>query len=720
MAAVILLVSVGIFFEVSRREQASMLRAKTAEASAVADLFAASVSAGLDFGDADAVRAELKNLESSRDLVYAAAWSTSADEPVAELRRAGAERPPRPASLEGTLVETHASVEVTRPVRNPRKNLVGATLLRFSLASENLAFGDTQRTLFWMCVGMATGTVALLVLLARRQIVTPIGGLLRAARKVQRGDADAEVAVRGNDEIARLGRAFNDMSAAIRDREGRLAAANKSLSQLFDSMRQAIVVFGADGRAVATASRSAVRLFEQGDDARSIEATAPPRVAIDGASVVDLLYGARDTFDAEREAFAQWVELAFAAPSASWADVAELAPREVTLRAVGGERALELEFRPIFGDDDVEGAPSRVMLLATDVTASRELEREVRTKGAAHEREMAAARQLLVGRGDAFVSFLTQARERFERCVQLVAVTGGSPTGAALDELLQHAHTVKGEARAFDLEELASAVRSFEQQLQSAHGGPKPEADVIARGLEAATDALERAAALFVRVSPLGAAALDRVPVRRSDVARLVELTAGRGDEIAAVVERLGERPFGECATILAEKVPTWAAELGKRAGLVLEGRDVPVPAPLARVLTGVLTHLVRNAVAHGVEPPAEREAKGKPAAGLVRVACTAAAGGPVIVIEDDGPGFDAAAITARAREQGEADATAPAEELIFAPRISTRPEATDAAGLGVGLAAVRADLRAAGYAIRASRREGAGARFVISIEKPG
>ncbi|HVY48095.1 MAG TPA: histidine kinase, partial [Minicystis sp.] len=75
MVAVVTIVSVAVFFEVSRRERASLLRAKTTAAAAVADLFAATVAAPLDFGDADALRAELKNLEANRDVLYAAAWA---------------------------------------------------------------------------------------------------------------------------------------------------------------------------------------------------------------------------------------------------------------------------------------------------------------------------------------------------------------------------------------------------------------------------------------------------------------------------------------------------------------------------------------------------------------------------------------------------------------------------------------------------------------------
>ncbi len=719
MVAVVTVVSAAVFFEVSSRERESLVRSKEQAATAVADLFAATVAAPLDFGDPDAVRAELKNLEANRDVVYAAAWLAGAKAPVAEI---GERREPAvdAASLaSASLSVADDAVDVARPVHNVRGQLVGATFIRFSLAAENAAFSQTRRRLFWLCLAMAIGTLTLLLLIARRQILSPIERLLRAVRRVQRGDTGVAVAVGTNDEIGRLARAFNDMRAAIHDREERLATANKSLQELFDNMRQAIVVFGADGAVVGSGSRSAAALFDG---------------EVEGKRLVDLLHpGANDT-DPEAAALAQWIELVFSAPVGAWSDVIGLAPRAVVLRPnEAAERVLELEFRPIANDGDEAGdeAPVRVMLLATDETDKRRLVKEVRVRGEAHEREMAAMRQLLAGRSDSFVVFIERARARFTRCEELLATSGGEPRGGALDEMLQHTHTVKGEARAFDLGELAEAMGTLEQQLRSARAafesprasrtelkattGSGSTREAIATGFEAGRMMIGRAADLFIQVSPHGKDALDRVTVKKSDVRRLVDLAGARSDELGAVVARIAARPFGESAAILAEKVPTWAEEQKKRARLVLSGRETLVPAELAKVLGGVLTHLVRNAIAHGIESPSQRELDGKNPVGEITLHCEETQDGPFIVLEDDGEGLALAEIESRARAAGLWRDGARAEDMIFTPNFSIREDtATDAAGLGVGLAAARTDLERAGYAVTAEARKGGGTRFVV------
>ncbi|HVY49394.1 MAG TPA: HAMP domain-containing protein, partial [Minicystis sp.] len=592
--------------------------------------------------------------------------------------------------------------EVARPVLNVQKKVVGATFVRFSLASENAAYAETRRSLFWMCLGMASGTVALLVLIARRQIMTPIERLLRAVRQLERGESAADVAVRGNDEIGRLARAFNEMRGAIEDREERLATANKSLQELFDNMRQVIVAVGPDGNVVGAGSRSAADLF--GGD-------------VTGRRLVDLLHPGAPPGDPEAQALEQWLDLAFTAPASGWDALAELAPREVVLRpGADDERVLALELRPIVSGDARSAPPSRVMLLATDESEKRRLLREARARGEAHEREMAAMRQLLAGRGDAFATFVERTRERLARCEELCGDARG-PGAAAIDELLMHAHTIKGEARAFDLAELAEAMRVVEQQLRGASAAPEAPRHAIDEGLAAARAMVDRAAELFVQVSPHGKDALDRTTVSKRDVARLVELVDGRDDDLGRIAARLASRPFGEAAGILAEKVPTWAEAETKRARLTLEGREVLVPPALARVLGGALTHLARNAVAHGIEAPEERIAKGKPAVGHVVMRCEETPRGPRITVEDDGAGVRPEPVLDRARELGIASDGARAEEVIFAPRFSTRPAASEAAGVGVGLAAVRRDLDAAGFSIQAGAAPGGGARFVITMK---
>jgi two-component system chemotaxis sensor kinase CheA len=117
--------------------------------------------------------------------------------------------------------------------------------------------------------------------------------------------------------------------------------------------------------------------------------------------------------------------------------------------------------------------------------------------------------------------------------------------------------------------------------------------------------------------------------------------------------------------------------------------------------LADPLTHLVRNAADHGLEPAAERLAAGKPREGLIRLRAERARGGVTIVVADDGRGIDRTAVRERAVEQGLLTPGAPIPDaagllrLLATPGLSTRTEVTGVSGRGVGVDAVMTRIRA-------------------------
>src|SRR5262249_31830785 len=122
-----------------------------------------------------------------------------------------------------------------------------------------------------------------------------------------------------------------------------------------------------------------------------------------------------------------------------------------------------------------------------------------------------------------------------------------------------------------------------------------------------------------------------------------------------------------------------------------------------------------RNAVAHGIENPGDRERAGKPPVGHVRVLCVDGPNGPVISVDDDGGGFHIAELRHRAEGLGRGDAAgASLEDLAFEPGVTTAAAPTELSGYGVGLGAVRAELQSVGYVVNLSSTPGVGARIVL------
>lgn len=158
--------------------------------------------------------------------------------------------------------------------------------------------------------------------------------------------------------------------------------------------------------------------------------------------------------------------------------------------------------------------------------------------------------------------------------------------------------------------------------------------------------------------------------------------------------------PLAQVFRPFARMVHDLAREQGKEIALHTEGEETTVDKRMLEGLKDPLMHMLRNAIAHGIEPPAQRVAAGKPGCGCIRLQASQQAGKVVITLSDDGRGLDLAAIRATALRRGLASPQELAamdhdqlHRLILAPGFSTNDFVTDIAGRGVGMDVVRANL---------------------------
>ncbi|SDF41083.1 chemotaxis protein CheA [Halorientalis regularis] len=135
------------------------------------------------------------------------------------------------------------------------------------------------------------------------------------------------------------------------------------------------------------------------------------------------------------------------------------------------------------------------------------------------------------------------------------------------------------------------------------------------------------------------------------------------------------------------------ARELDKEVDFRIEGEDIELDRTILTEISDPLMHILRNAVDHGIEPPEERERKGKPREGTVELRATRERDHVIIEVEDDGAGLDVADIREQALEHGvrteeELDRMEEGEiyDLAFHPGLSTKDEVTDTSGRGVGM----------------------------------
>jgi len=663
--------------ELTRREWERLLESKRTAADMVANLFAGTMSPALDFGDREAVKAGLDGLRANPMIVYAAVMPADSATPIAEYHNGRGDGAPADAA------RAEGEIQVQSSVHNPTGARLGSVLIRVSLAQEVHAFRRARARFIGFGTLFAVGLASLLVVIMRRVLVVPLGRLEAAAFRLAAGER-VEVPAARDDELGSLSRAFNSMAANIDERERRIAAQNRRLQALFDNMGQAIVVFGSDLLLTEERSRSAERWLE----------------ARPGSSILDILYPEEECLDIERQAFEAWLEVVFSSSADRFRELLELAPRELTRMVADQPRSFELSFRLA----EQAGGARQLMLLATDVTEQRRLERSALEKDQEHERELSALRRLATGGGQLLGNFLELARRRLATCREALALRPGPPPARierlTIEVLFQHLHTIRAEARCFELALLEAEVARVEEQLGRLRQEAPSSADPsnLVRGLEQIGRRLDDAERQFIEQSPLGAAALDQINVRRSRLAALVEAPRPRQERWARLVDDLAARPLVESFALLPEAVARWADHAGKKVELTLEPDATEVPFPLARVLGGVLSHLLRNAVAHGIEAESERIERGKQAVGKVRVWTEVSPGGPLILVSDDGRGFDLQGLGVNGKASASALEQAFAEALR--PGVSTSTELGELSGAGVGLPAVQAELESVGYQV--------------------
>ena len=163
------------------------------------------------------------------------------------------------------------------------------------------------------------------------------------------------------------------------------------------------------------------------------------------------------------------------------------------------------------------------------------------------------------------------------------------------------------------------------------------------------------------------------------------------------------------------------SAKLGKKVNLRTQGRETELDKELIELLVDPLTHVVRNAIDHGIESPEERRAAGKPEMGTVGMRATHRGGSVIIEISDDGRGLDRERIIAKGRELGmAADESMSDQEawgLVFEAGFSTAKEVTSLSGRGVGMDVVRRNIASLGGSVSISTVKGEGT--VIAIQVP-
>jgi two-component system chemotaxis sensor kinase CheA len=341
-----------------------------------------------------------------------------------------------------------------------------------------------------------------------------------------------------------------------------------------------------------------------------------------------------------------------------------------------------------------------LLVVISDVTA------EVgRRRAAEEQREVVEVFQWLMRDRPGFASFLA------EGSVMVARLAAGSQTPS---QELREVHTLKGNSALLGVRSVAGLCDRLESRLAE-EGGTATAAE---------RSALQQVwASLLERVGTLGGTPTDAVPV---PLAELEELLAklGRGAparELLALAASWKDEPAINRLRLLADQARALSRRLERgEPEVVVESDGVRLPHERFAAFWGAAVHVVRNAVDHGFEAPAERLAAGKPPPRLT-LACRRVAGALQLTIADDGRGVPWEALAVKARARGlPAETRAQLVDVLCADGLSSRDQATETSGRGVGMAAVRQAVEALGGTLGVESSPGQGTTFTFLLPLAG
>lgn len=480
-----------------------------------------------------------------------------------------------------------------------------------------------------------------------------------------------------------------------------IADGKKNIETLLNNLDQGFFVFDRSNRVLDGVSRAAVDFLGADPSGQPFHTVLPVETKA-------------------RENAKGWQELVFEG-QLPFVDFKPLAPR--SFERAG--RYVELDFRPIYGEDGQK--LDKVICIASDKTEERRLREQAENESAFVKIVMAA----LSDRPN-FVGFVLESRALFSDLKAELA----SPKPES-KSLIRGVHTLKGAFATFNLVKLGRQAHRLENTLvdmriadpaSTPHFLPQlvQELAEMSANFEAFLKENEQ---IFGKIGNED----DRVrvvPVTTiNDLCQMIFKQIGKESPVfSSFVDKFVLEDFSTAFRRYETVVQNIAEREFKKAVLTIDSGTARVFLDPYQPLISAYVHVFRNAVDHGIEDESTRVELGKPAEGKIQVRFERlpSATGPdrlQILVEDDGQGIDVDVVKQKALEKGLIDAERSAGlkdqevfQLLFLSGFSTRGEATDISGRGVGLDALKFEVEKLGGKVSVESAKGSGTKLYVQV----
>ncbi|UGS88245.1 HAMP domain-containing protein (plasmid) [Ralstonia wenshanensis] len=555
-------------------------------------------------------------------------------------------------------------------------------------------------------IGLVSGVAIVLLtaigMLLYRQITRPLTRMQVEMSEIATSqDFTRRVPVGRMDEIGHSVVAFNRMIEKIQENAALLKQKTADIQAMLQNMQQGILTVVEGGVVHEEYSVYLESIFETQEIARRkfMELIfADTSLGADALSQVDAAVDACLGQDIINFAFNQ-----------------HLLASEVEKRMPDGRvKTLDLSWSAITDESDTI---LRLMLCVRDVTELRKLAAEASEQ----RRNLEMIGEILAVSQEKFQHFIDSSTTFVHENERIIRQYSQADS-AAIAALFRNMHTIKGNARTYNLQHLTNVVHETEQTY---HALREPDSehtwdqDWLMEELTRVREAIENYARInevklgrkghkgdgvsgnTMQAAPEVMAGIQESLrlLERVNPGSLHELVAMR-DSIYEQLRLLGSETVDALLSGALQSLPSLAQELGKEPVAVrIDDNGYRVRTEARGILQNVFMHLLRNSIDHGIEPAAERIAHGKPAAGTIDIEVGVDQGMLQITLCDDGRGLALDRIRSIAAERGWIGADQPASDediaqCIFRPGFSTADKVTAVSGRGVGMDAVQEFLK--------------------------
>jgi two-component system, chemotaxis family, sensor kinase CheA len=582
--------------------------------------------------------------------------------------------------------ELEGIVETLRIEKNRQKDEAIAGL------NNKLA---TTTTAIAAVTGIAVLLLTVIGTLLYRQITRPLSRMQAMMSEIAASqDFTRRVPVGRLDEIGRSIVAFNGMIEKIQENSALLKQKTADIQAMFQNMQQGILTV-VDG-AVIHAEYSAYleSIFETKE--------------IAGRSLMDLVFADTDLGADDLSQIDAATHACLSEDAINFEFNQHLLVGEIAKHMPDGRvKTLDLSWSAITDENNVI---VRLMLCVRDVTELRKLAAEAGEQ----KRRLEMIGEILAVNEEKFHHFIDPASGFVSENERIIR-KHDQADGTAIAELFRNMHTIKGNARTYNLQHLTNVVHETEQrydELRRADAERQWNQEQLMAELARVREAIDSYAKIneisLGRKRLARRAGADRyLVVDKEHIAHSLRLleTANTGDVDALVTMRdalhrmlrvLGTESVAETLSGVLDSLPSLATELGKEAPVVrIDDNGYRLRGQAGTTMKNVFMHLLRNSMDHGIETAAARTAQGKAAAGAIDIEVGVDHHALQITLSDDGRGLALSRIRSIAVERGWIDAAAHVSdeeiaEFIFRPGFSTAEQVTEVSGRGVGMDAVR------------------------------